>query len=71
MLLFVQNAKKPVSKGEAQIGKAVIQVPVIKGRMLGEVNRKPDAVWLFLGGYFLFLALCHDDLQMVVGRVFL
>ena len=71
VLLFVQNAKKFVAQSKAKLGITVTERLIIKSGMLGEANRKPDAVWLFLGGYFRFLALGHDDFQMVVGRVFL
>ena len=70
MLLFVQNAKQLISKGKAQIGKAVIKLPVIKGGMLGEADGKSDAVWLFLGECFCFLAFGNDCFQMVVSRIF-
>ena len=33
VLLFVQNAKQLVPKSKTQIGKTVIQLPVIKGRV--------------------------------------
>ena len=70
MLLFVQNAKQLISKGKAQIGKTVIELPVIKGRMLGEADGKCDTVWLFLGKCFCFLLLGNDSFQMVVSRIF-
>ena len=70
MLLFVQNAKQLISKGKAQIGKTVIELPVIKGGMLGEADGECDAVWLFLGERFCFLAFGNDCFQMVVCRVF-
>ena len=40
MLFFVQNAEQPVSQRKAQIGIAVIHLPVIKGRMFRKANRK-------------------------------
>ena len=76
MLLFVQNAKQLISKGKAQIGKAVIKPPVIKGGMLGEADGECDAVWLFLGEWFCFLflggflLLGDNRFQMVVGGIF-
>ena len=70
VLFFVQNTEQAVSEGKAQIRIAVIQLPVIKGRVFGKTNGKGKAVRLFLGGRLSFLALGHDDFQMVVGRVF-
>ena len=49
MLFFIQNAKQPVPKCKAKLRKSVVQLPVIKGGMLGESDRKRDAVGLFLG----------------------
>ena len=70
VLLFIQNAEQPVSQSKAQIGVSVIQLPVIKGRMFRKANRKYNTVWLFLGGYFLFLPFRHNYFQMVICRVF-
>ena len=71
MLFFVQNAKQLISKSETQIRKSVVQLPVIKGGMLGESNGKCDAVGFLLGRCPHFLAFGDDRFQMVVGRVFL
>ena len=71
MLFFIQNAKQPVPKCKAKLRKSVVQLPVIKGGMLGESNGKRDAVGFFLGRCSHFLAFGDDRFQMVVGRVFL
>ncbi len=42
VLLFVQNAEQIITEGKAQIGVAVIKLPVIKGR----VFRKPIENWM-------------------------
>ena len=60
MLFFVQNAEQLISQSETQIRKSVVQLLVIKGGMLGKSNRKCNAVWLFLGKCFCFLALGND-----------
>ena len=84
VLLFVQNAKELVPKGKAQIGIAVIELPVVKGGMLGEADGERDAVGLSLGGCFrffflgvflslggrpCFLLLGDDRFQMVVHGI--
>ena len=40
VLFFVQNAKQLIPKSKAQIGKAVIQLPVIKGRVFRKTDRE-------------------------------
>ena len=70
VLLFVQNTEQTVSEGKTQIRIAVIQFPVIKSRVFGKTNGKGKAVRLLFGRCLFFLALSHDDFQMVVGRVF-
>ena len=70
VLFFVQNTEQTVFEGKAQIRIAVIQLPVIKGRVFGKTNGKGKAVRLFFGGRLSFLALGHNDFQMVIGRVF-
>jgi len=62
VLLFVQNAEQIITKGKAQIGVAVIKLPVIKGRVFRKSDRKLDAVWLLFRRYFRFLFLGHNDL---------
>ena len=70
VLFFVQNTEQAVSEGKAQIRIAVIQLPVIKGRVFGKTYGKGKAVRLLFDGRLSFLALGHDDFQMVIGRVF-
>ena len=62
VLLFVQNAEQIITEGKAQIGVAVIKLPVIKGRVFRKTDRKLDAVWLLFRRCFLFLLLGHNDL---------
>ena len=40
VLFFIQNAKQLIPKSKAQIGKAVIQFPVIKGRVFRKTDRE-------------------------------
>ena len=49
VLFFIQNAEELVSKSKAQIGKAVIELLIIKGRVFRKADRKIQAVGLFLG----------------------
>ena len=40
VLLFVQNAKELIPKRKARIGIAVVQLPVIKGRVFRKADRE-------------------------------
>ena len=71
MLFFVQNAEQLITQSEAQIRKSVVQLLVIKGGMLRKSDCECNAVGLFHGKCFCFLALGNDRFQMVVCRVFL
>ena len=71
VLFFVQNAKQLIPKSKAQIGKAVIELLIIKGRVFRKADRECQAVWLFLGKCFCFLLLGNDYFQVVVCRIFL
>ena len=49
VLFSVQNAKQLISQSKAQIGKAVIELLIIKGRVFRKTDRECQAVGLFLG----------------------
>lgn len=49
VLFFIQNTKQLIPKSKAQIGKAVIELLIIKGRVFRKADRKIQAVGLFLG----------------------